>query len=71
LSPGAFTDNSLSPAVIAAAAALLAVLLVGLGAVSRSLATGVFQEHHVSFTLVGSMVMVSAAIFFTLTFVAK
>ena len=65
-------DNSVSLVVLlGAAAALWAVLIVGLGAVSRSRMSDVIEEHHVHFALVGGMILLSVAILFALTLAAR
>ena len=68
--PGVRTSdhNSVSLVVLIAAVTMLwAVLVAGLGLVSRSRMSAVLEEHHVHFAFVGGMVLLSVAVFSALT----
>ena len=57
--------------LIAAITMLWAVLVAGLGLVSRSRMSAVLEEHHVHFAFVGGMVLFSIAVFSALTILTK
>ena len=72
--PGVGTSdhNSVSLVVLIAAVTMLwAVLVTGLGLVSRSRMSAVLEEHHVHFAFVGGMVLFSVAVFSALTILTK
>jgi hypothetical protein len=57
--------------LIAAVTMLWAVLVAGLGLVSRSRMSAVLEEHHVHFAVIGGMVLVSVAVFSALNLLMK
>lgn len=74
--PARGSDKDLPVVPILALTTLGALFILGLGlvpstAVPRSRMSAVLEEHHGHFTLVGGMVLLGAAIFLTLTLLAK